>query len=631
VTRHAEPVPAFRKDYPMCGIAGWISYKNDLRNQEPVIAAMTATMALRGPDAGGLWIDRHVAFGHRRLAIIDLSGGVQPMQAEEEGKVIASLIYTGEVYNFAELRDELIQLGHSFKTRSDTEVVLHSYLQWGDEMAEHLNGMFAFAIWDVRTETLLLVRDRMGVKPLFYYPTTDGVLFGSEPKAILAHPEIDPRVGKEGMRELFVLAKNPEATIYSGMYEVRPGQIVRVNSEGLVKRRYWQLEAREHEDDLPQTIQTVRNLLEDIVRRQVVADVPLCSLLSGGLDSSTVTAMADRAIRAQQKKRVRSFSVDFTEHGAAFVANDLHKSSDTPFVRDFVRHVGCDHTEVVLDSRALADPDLNRAVLAAADFPLSASGDMFTSLYRLFQAIRTDSTVALSGESADEVFGGYSWFHDPKAVAAKTFPWLAITGQVFGGAKVLEPDLLGDLDLAEFEADSYAQALAEVPVLKGEDGHERRMREISYLHLTRFVQFLLDRKDRLSMAVGLEVRVPFCDHRLVEYVFNIPWHMKTFDGREKSILRAAAHDLLPQSIVERVKSPYPSTQDPAYEKAIRDDVQNIMRDKAHPASSLFNHKVVGNILAQPLGNVSGLAQRAGIERVRSISGWVKDYGVVVDV
>ncbi|HVI86941.1 MAG TPA: asparagine synthase (glutamine-hydrolyzing) [Dongiaceae bacterium] len=615
----------------MCGIAGWISYKNDLRNHEPIIAAMTATMALRGPDAGGLWIDQHVAFGHRRLAIIDLSGGVQPMQAEEEGRVIASLIYTGEVYNFGELREQLIQLGHRFKTRSDTEVVLRSYLQWGDELAEHLNGMFAFAIWDARTETLLLVRDRMGVKPLYYYPTADGVMFGSEPKAILAHPEVEPRVDKDGMRELFVLAKNPESTIYSDMFEVRPGQIVRVNREGLVKRRYWQLEAREHEDDLPQTIQMVRNLLEDIVRRQVVADVPLCSLLSGGLDSSTVTAMADRAIRVQQHKRVRSFSVDFTDHGAAFVANELHKTSDTPFVRDFVAHVGCDHTEVVLDSRALADPGLNRAVLAASDFPLSASGDMFSSLYRLFQAIRADSTVALSGESADEVFGGYAWFHDPEAIAANTFPWLVTTGGTFGGAKVLSPDLLEQLDLADFEADSYARAIAEVPVLKGEDAQERRMREISYLHLTRFVQFLLDRKDRMSMAVGLEVRVPFCDHRLVEYVFNIPWHMKTFDGREKSILRAAAHDLLPQSIVERVKSPYPSTQDPAYEKAIRDDVQSVMRDKAHPAGPLFNRKVVGNILSQPLGNVSALSQRSGIERVRSVSSWVKDYGVVLDI
>jgi len=287
----------------------------------------------------------------------------------------------------------------------------------------------------------------MGVKPLFYYPTPDGVLFGSEPKAILAHPGVRPRVDADGLREMLVLAKNPERTIYAGMCEVRPGQVVRVNRNGLTKRRYWTLAAREHEDDLPRTIGTVAESLEDITRRQIVADVPLCSLLSGGLDSSTVTAMAHRAIAAQQGRRLRSFSVDFADHGAAFVAGDFHKSSDTPFVRDLVSHIGCDHTEVVLDSRELADRGLCRAVIGASDFPLSLSGDMFTSLYRLFQAVRAQSTVALSGESADEIFGGYSWFHDPKAVAAATFPWLSTTGSTFCGTEVLDPDLVERLNL----------------------------------------------------------------------------------------------------------------------------------------------------------------------------------------
>jgi asparagine synthase (glutamine-hydrolysing) len=615
----------------MCGIAGCVSYDGDVRSHKDVIATMTETMARRGPDAGGVWIDRHVGLGHRRLAVIDLAGGVQPMQAEEEGRVCASLIYTGEVYNFVELRDELKRLGHRFRTRSDTEVVLRGYLQWGNEVVERLNGMFAFAIWDARTEELLLVRDRMGVKPLYYYPTADGVLFGSEPKAILAHPDVQPRVNKDGFREILVLAKNPESTIYAGMHEVRPGQVVRVNRNGLTKRRYWKLTAREHEDDLPRTIGTVTELLDDIVRKQIVADVPLCSLLSGGLDSSTVTAMAHRAICARQGERIRSFSVDFADHGAAFVAGDFHKSSDTPFVRDFVAHVGCDHTEVVLDSRELADRELNRAVMQASDFPLSVSGDMFSSLYRLFQAVRAQSTVALSGESADEVFGGYPWFHDPKAVDAATFPWLVTTGGTFAGTQVLDADLLRRLDLPKFQADSYAQAIAETPVRKGEDAAERRMREISYLHLTRFVQFLLDRKDRMSMAVGLEVRVPFCDHRLVDYVFNIPWHLKTFDGREKSILRAAARELLPGSIVERQKSPYPSTQDPAYEKAVRADVAEILEDRSLPAASLLNRKAIKDMLARPVGNTSSLTDRAGLERARSISSWVKDYGVQLDL
>jgi asparagine synthase (glutamine-hydrolysing) len=611
----------------MCGIAGWVSYDGDVKAQWDVIATMTETMALRGPDAKGMFIDRHVGLGHRRLAVIDLAGGVQPMQAEEEGRVVASLVYTGEVYNFVELREELKRLGHHFKTCSDTEVVLRGYLQWGDQVAERLNGMFAFAVWDVVTKELFLVRDRMGVKPLFYYPTADGVMFGSEPKAILAHPSVRPRVNMDGLREMLVLARNPEVTIYAGMCEVRPGQVVRVNRDGITKRRYWMLTAREHEDDLPRTIRTVAELLEDIIQRQIVADVPLCSLLSGGLDSSSVTALAHRAIFIQQGGRIRSFSVDFADHGADFVADDIHKSSDTPFVRDFVAQIGCDHTEVVIDSRELADRELNRAVIRARDFPLSLSGDMFSSLYRLFEAVRAESTVALSGESADEVFGGYSWFHDPKAIEAATFPWLVTTGGTFDGTQVLDADLLARLKLPEFAADSYAQAIAETPVCDSEDAGERRMREISYLHLTRFVQYLLDRKDRMSMAVGLEVRVPFCDHRLVDYVFNIPWHLKTFDGREKSILRAATRELLPDSIVNRQKSPYPSTQDPAYEKAVRTDVAEILADRSHPAAPLLNRKVLDGMLVRPLGNTSTLPDRAGLERARSIGAWVKDYGV----
>jgi asparagine synthase (glutamine-hydrolysing) len=598
----------------MCGIAGWVSYDGDVKAQWDVIATMTETMALRGPDAKGMFIDRHVGLGHRRLAVIDLAGGVQPMQAEEEGRVIASLVYTGEVYNFVELREELKRLGHHFKTCSDTEVVLRGYLQWGEQVTERLNGMFAFAIWDVVTQELFLIRDRMGVKPLFYYPMADGVLFGSEPKAILAHPSVRPRVDVDGLREMLVLAKNPEVTIYAGMCEVRPGQVVRVNRNGITKRRYWALTAREHEDDLPRTISTVAELLEDIIQRQIVADVPLCSLLSGGLDSSSVTALAHRAIFIRQGGRIRSFSVDFADHGADFVANDMQKSSDAPFVRDFVAQIGCDHTEVVLDSGELADRELNRAVLHARDFPLSLSGDMFSSLYRLFQAVRAESTVALSGESADEVFGGYAWFHDPQAVEAATFPWLVTTGGAFDGTQVLDAGLLARLKLPEFAADSYAQAIAETPVCDGEDAGERRMREMSYLHLTRFVQYLLDRKDRMSMAVGLEVRVPFCDHRLVEYVFNIPWHLKTFDGREKSILRAATRELLPDSIVNRQKSPYPSTQDPAYEKAVRADVAEMLADRSHPAAPLLNKKVLDGMLVRPLGNTSTLADRAGLER-----------------
>ncbi|MFI7032925.1 asparagine synthase (glutamine-hydrolyzing) [Microbispora rosea] len=609
----------------MCGISGWVDYGRDLRRERETVQAMTDTMACRGPDAEGMWLTPHAAFGHRRLAIIDIEGGRQPMTADAGGEVVAALTYSGEVYNFRELRAELTRSGHRFRTQSDTEVVLEAYLEWGEDFVSRLNGMYAFAIWDARREELLLVRDRMGIKPLYYYPTANGVLFGSEPKAILANPLAERVVDADGLREILAFVKTPECAVFRGMYEVRPGQVVKVRREGLSKRRYWRLEAREHTDDLQTTIRTVRELLDDIVERQLISDVPLCTLLSGGLDSSAVTALAARALAGQGG--VRSFSVDFAGYSENFQADDMRDTPDTPYVHDVVRHVGSDHTDIVLDSADLMDPAVRAAVLRARDLPLGI-GDMDTSLYLLFKAIRGHSTVALSGESADEVFGGYRWFHDPEAVNSGTFPWLAMRGQtgLSTRGEFLNEELLRKLDIPAYRADSYQRALAEVPRVPGETGLQKRMREVSYLHLTRFVQILLDRKDRMSMAVGLEVRVPFCDHRLVEYVFNAPWAIKTFDGHEKSLLRAATADVLPRSVVERRKVPYPSTQDPAYERALRAEVTRVL-DGSPAIGCLVDAGKVRTILDQPLGAVSLQGARTSLEGILQINAWLGAYDV----
>lgn len=616
----------------MCGIAGWVSFDRDLREpgHRAVLADMTAAMALRGPDAEGMWVDRHVGFGHRRLSVIDLEGGRQPMLAECDGRVVAALTYSGEVYNFQELRSELMAKGHTFRTRSDTEVVLAAYLEWGEDLAEHLNGMFAFAIWDVRHEVLLLVRDRLGVKPLCYMCTSDGVLFGSEAKAIFAHPETERRIDRDGLRGLMLAVRLPEQGIFAGVNEVRPGQTVRLDRAGLTKRTYWKLQARPHTDDQATTVAKVRELLLDIVARQTVADVPLCSLLSGGLDSSIVTALADRHIRAQGGKGIRSFSVDFVGSDTLPFEQDAigRQAADTPFVRDFVRHVGNRHEEVVIDNERLLEKALVTAVNRARDYPQAGTIDLFPSLWLLFEAVRRSSTVALSGEAADEVFGGYAWMFNQNAIKAETFPWLA------GGARammdctrMLHPDLQDKLDMPTFEADAYQAALAEAPRLEGEGEVEARMREMSYLNLTRFLPYLLDRKDRMSMAHGLEVRVPFCDHHLVEYAFNIPWVMKTFDGHEKSVLRAAFADVLPDSIVERRKSPYPATTDSSYESVLRDRVSRIAEDETDPAQELLDANALLGLLARPLGNTSSAIERAGLEAANGLSCWLHDTPV----
>ncbi|MFI9201356.1 asparagine synthase (glutamine-hydrolyzing) [Streptomyces sp. NPDC053048] len=616
----------------MCGIAGWVDFERDLGSERRILAAMTETMSCRGPDAEGMWARGPAALGHRRLSIIDLEGGRQPMVAEEDGRELACLTYSGEVYNFRELREELTSRGHRFRTRSDTEVVLRGYLEWGEGVADRLNGMFAFAIWDTRSQELLLIRDRMGVKPLYYFPLPNGVLFGSEPKAILAHPDVPRRLTADGLREVLEMVKTPEQAIFDGMYEVRPGQIVRVRRGGLTKRRYWALEAREHTDDLDTTIGTVRGLLEDIVERQLISDVPLCTLLSGGLDSSAITALAAKGLAAQGAGPVRSFSVDFATHGKEFVVDHLRGTADAPFVRDLAEHVGADHSEIVLESAEMADPALRAAILRAVDLPPAYWGDMWPSLYRLFQSVRERSTVALSGESADEVFGGYRWFFDPEAVQGDVFPWLAsATRAYFDDKSLFDQGLLHKLGMTDFLRDSFAQAVAEAPELPGESAVDRRMRQLAYVNLTRFVQALLDRKDRMSMAVGLEVRVPFCDHRLVDYVFNVPWHMKTFDGREKSLLRAATADLLPTSIVERVKSPYPTTQDPEYDRALRKELSAVLADPAAPVLPLLDRPAARRLLGSDLGDTSPQQSRTGMELVLGLNSWLAAYDVTIDI
>lgn len=618
----------------MCGITGWISYDKDLTTERGTLDAMTETMACRGPDASGIWLDTHAAFGHRRLAVIDIEGGRQPMTVEHDGRTLIATTYSGEVYNYRELKAELEGRGHTFRTNSDTEVVLHAYLEWGEDFTRKLNGMYAFALWEPREEQLLLVRDRMGIKPLYYYPTPDGVLFGSEPKAILAHPSVRATVDADGLAELVAFTKTPGHAVYKGMYELRPGHVLRVRRGQLTERRYWGLEAREHTDDLDTTVSHIRGLLDDIVDRQLISDVPLCTLLSGGLDSSIITALSAQQLAAQGRGHVRSFAVDFTGHTDRFEADELRPTPDGPYAHALAEHVGADHSDTVLDTTELMDPAHRGAVLTARDLPYGL-GEGDTSLYLLFRSIRQHSTVALSGESADEVFGGYRWFHDQDAVNADTFPWLAgggamrFAGKAARGERegLLDESLLTKLDIPGYRRERYREALAEVPTLPGESGHEKRMREISYLHLTRFVQFLLDRKDRASMATGLEVRVPFCDHRLVEYVFNTPWSMKTFDGREKSLLRAACRDVLPDSVADRVKSPYPSTQDPRYALALRDELRQVQGDSGSPGRELLS----GSAVAEACADETGAPYRHSMELALALDSWLRKYDVKVEV
>jgi len=605
----------------MCGIAGWVAFDADLTERRDIVDAMTATMSCRGPDDSGTWVRRQAALGNCRLAVIDLPGGRQPMEVVTPTGAVA-LVYSGEVYNFTEIREELYGKGHRFRTSSDTEVVLRGYLEWGLEVAGHLNGMFAFAIWDERENKLVMIRDRLGVKPFYYYPTPDGVLFGSEPKAILANPLARRVVDTAGLRELIGFTMSPGWALWKDMREVLPGTVMTVDRDGIRTRTYWTLDAAEHTDDQEATVVTVRELMTDIVHRQLVADVPQCVLLSGGLDSSVVTGLAAARLAAQGE-RLRTFSVDFVGREDTFQADENWDTPDSPYIRDVANLVGSRHEFVLLNPDELTDPALRRAVITARDMPIGF-GETDTSLYLLFKAIRAESTVALSGESADEVFGGYRWFHDPAAVNANTFPWLAYRSPMSGDRVApFTPEVRAALDLEPYIADEYATAVAGVSHLPDESEVDRRMRVIGNLHLSRFVRMLLDRKDRISMALGLEVRVPFCDHRLVEYVYNTPWSLKTCDGREKSLLRLATAHVLPPSVLGRHKSPYPSTQDPGYGLALQQQAKEVLAEPDHPVFTLIDRAWLARVLDQDVSQPSGA--RRGIDRVLDLYHWFDLY------
>ncbi|GGQ74718.1 asparagine synthase (glutamine-hydrolyzing) [Couchioplanes azureus] len=604
----------------MCGITGWVSFERDLTDS-PAVGAMLATLRERGPDDEGRWSDRHVALGHRRLAVVDLPGGRQPMTAPTpDGPV--TITYSGEVYNYVELRGELRARGHRFRTSSDTEVVLRAYLQWGTGLAGRLNGIFAFAVWDARNERLALVRDRLGVKPLYYQRTEDGLLFGSEPKAILAHPCAERVVDIEGLHRMLAYTVTLPGVPWRGLREVEPGTVVTVSRAGLTARTYWTLGTRPHRDDLPATIAHTRHLLDDIVRRQLVADVPVCVLLSGGIDSGALTALA--AAELAGRERVRTCTVDFAGYSQSFVPDDERADPDQPYVREVVDHVGCDHRDLVLDDVVLAEPSLRRRAVWSYDTP-PGSGDRDRSLYLLFRAVREHSVVALSGESADELFGGYHWFHDPAVQRTGMFGWITSLFRTYGPLpEAIAPDLAPRVDVWDHVVQAYAAAVREVEPLDGETPGEHRMRVAGHHHLTRHLRVLLDRKDRLSMATGLEARVPYCDHRLVEYVYNVPWAWKAFDGRPKSLLRSAVRDMLPASVLHRAKSAFPAIQEPMYVAALQRQAKELVAERDHRVFEVVDRRWLGEAVETAPSRVPPRV-RNNLEWVLNLSAWLELY------
>lgn len=575
----------------MCGIAGWYDIKRNLRDESITINRMSESLSRRGPDDSGVYFNNPVCLMHRRLAVIDVENGTQPM-TKCHNERICTIVYNGELYNTDELRNELKSAGFTFSTSSDTEVVLASYMKWGEDCVYKLNGIFAFAVWNEDEKKLYLARDRVGVKPLFFYEYNGGFIFASEVNTLLKNPIVKPALDEQGLYELFLIG--PGRTLGQGIYknigELLPGEYAIYNGKKLVRKRYFTLKAREHTADVYQTISDVRELITDSIERQLVSDVPLCCFLSGGLDSSIISYVAAKHNKLKGMKAIDTYSIDYTDNEKYFQKSLFQPTPDSDFIGIMVNAISSEHHSVTIDNYSLFE-----ALIPAVDarsFP--GMVDVDSSLLLFCKKIKEDFTVALSGECADELFGGYPWYHNQDILFDENFPW---SRSLEIRHSILKNGFLSHGD--EYVHQKYLDTCNNTDKLPTDSKLEARMREMFSLNFYWFMQTLLDRKDRLSMYNGLEVRVPFCDYRIVEYAYNLPWHLKSLNGREKGIVRAAFKGLLPDSIIDRKKSPYPKTHNPLYFKLCATKVREILDDKTSPLYSILDKDGIENIIQNP--------------------------------
>lgn len=603
----------------MCAIAGIIGLEFD----DSIMDVMMKTMHRRGPDDNGRFRCRDCGLLHSRLAIIDPDGGRQPMQTQWAGEQY-TIAYNGELYNTEEIRKELMRSGHRFTTHSDTEVVLHAYAQWGGRSLDKLNGIFAFAIWEHRNRRLFLARDRIGVKPLFYMLHQGGLLFASEIKTILAYPTVEPELDGVGAAQVLLMGPGriPGSGVFRGIMELEPGCCGIFSEGNWVWRRYWKLTDREHIDTFEQTAEKVRYLIKDAILRQMVSDVPIGTFLSGGLDSSLITAICAKEMK-NRGEELNTFSLDYKNNDRYFVPGKFQPNSDNSFIAIMREQLDTNHHWTVLTPEDLIS-SLESATVAR-DLPGMADVDF--SLLAFCKEIRSKVKVALSGECADEIFGGYPWYRDPAIRDIDGFPWAQNTNQ---RAHFLHPDIATQIDANEFVRDHYQQTLVQCDILPGTSHQERKMKEMVNLNHRWFMQTLLDRKDRMSMYCGLEVRVPFCDYRIAEYLYGVPWEYKDHRGYEKGLLRYSLQDVLPKEILWRKKSPYPKTYDPRYTELVSNRLSDILKDNDAPIFRIVNREAL-QTLAQTehpwpwYGQLMKTPQT--IAYMLQINFWLKKYDI----
>ena len=605
----------------MCGIAGMINMHFD----DKICNDIISTMVRRGPDDQGIYNYENCALLHRRLSVRDPSGGKQPMILNMNGKRYA-IVYNGELYNTEELRAELVRLGHCFSNNSDTEVILHAFVQWDREALNKFNGIFSFAVFEENTHRLFLARDRMGVKPLFYKLHNGGLIFASEIKSILKYPTVNAQIDSEGAAQILLLGPGriPGSGVFRGIKELEPGYCAEFINDRLKLYEYWRLKDREHYEDFEETTEHVRWLVLDAINRQTVSDVPIGTFLSGGLDSSIISSVCSFKLK-DKNEVLNTFSVDYADNDKYFVPGKFQPDSDNSYIEAMRMHIGSAHHWTILDPHDLIS--VMEEATIARDLPGMADVDF--SLLAFCRQVKNVVKVALSGECADEIFGGYPWFRDREIRTSEGFPWAQNTSQ---RGKIMHADLRRKINAKEFVMDQYKTSIKQCDILPGTKDEDIQIKQMTWLNQRWFMQTLLDRKDRMSMYNGLEVRVPFCDHRIAEYLYGVPWAYKNFQSREKGLLRYAMSGIIPDQILWRKKSPYPKTFDPLYMRIVKDRLNEVLLDGHEPIFQLIDQNELQNMVNEEpqwpwYGQLMKMPQT--IAFMLQINYWMKAYNISV--
>ena len=541
----------------MCSICGSISFSSPVATSD--VEKMNISMKHRGPDDSGIFKEGFVVFGHNRLSVMDIERGKQPMSAIYGNKKY-TIVYNGEIYNTDEIKKDIKSRGIELKTSCDTEVVLYSYILYGSDCPNRLNGIFAFAIYD--GERVFFARDRFGVKPFYYAYKDKELIFASEIKAMLKHPKISAKVDKEGLWQILYLSPTyaESRSVFKDIFELSPGECMIFDPDGIKKQTYWRVEARPFFKDREYAIEKTKELVTDAVSRQLVSDVPLSVLLSGGLDSSVVSAIAAKRYK-EKGEQLSTYSFEYEGNKESFKNSLFQPERDDEYAVYLANYLGTKHTVLTCPTNELAS-----LLTPAVEYrDLVGQGDIDSSLLYFCREIKKNHTVCLSGECSDEIFGGYPWFYRPEMLYSDFFPWIhspKLRASLFNYSTSFIDEGY------DYARSIYKKSLKECPILDSDTEEMKTARIASHLSVSYFMTSLLQRKDRMSMASGLEVRVPFSDHRIYEHVFNVPWEYKRENGVEKSLLRNSMKDCLPDKILWRKKSPYPKTHNPEYMKAV---------------------------------------------------------------